>query len=231
MKKNGFDITAWDITPLKVAICVPTKDMVYTQFAFSLQQLIKTSVLAGIDTFTFFDSSTILLNQRNNLVKDALDTKVDYILWLDSDMIFPSTTLLKLLSHNKDIVSCNYMKRSLPVKTVAYEDVTDWESWIPLKEYDDLVKVEGIGMGVMLMKTSIFKKIKKPYFEFVYKKDTDDWHGEDFNLLEKLRKAGIETFVDMNLSNYIYHLGTYAFGKDIGINKHKAKNWKAKNDC
>lgn len=227
MKKNVYELSAWSDKKLKVAILVPTRDTVYTQFAYCLQQLIKTSTLAGLDTYTFFNSSTILLNQRNDLFKQALDINADYIFWLDSDMVIPSTTLLRLLNHGKQIVGCNYMKRSLPVKTVAYMDTKDWESWIPLVKKDDLVKVEGVGMGCILMETQIFKKISKPYFEFIYKEDTDDWHGEDFNLLKKFREIGIDTFIDMNLSEDVYHLGTYAFGKDIGINKHKAKNWKS----
>lgn len=228
MKKNGYDISAWGTNRYKVAICIPTNDTVYAQFAHSLQQLIKITTLSGIDTYTFFNSSTILLNQRNDLVKSALDVNADYIFWIDSDMVIPSTAILRLLNHQKEIVGCNYMKRSLPIKTVAYEDVNDWESWIPLTKKDNLVKVEGVGMGCILMETKIFKKIQKPYFEFIYKEDTDDWHGEDFNLLKKFRDVGIDTFIDMNLSEDVYHLGTYAFGRDIGINKQKAKNWKVK---
>lgn len=226
MRKNSYELNGWNHTQTKVAIVVPTRDTVYTQFAYSLQQLVKISSVAGLDIFTFFNSSTILLNQRNDLLKQALDIKAKYIFWLDSDMIVPSTALLKLLNHKKQIVGCNYMKRSLPVKTVAYENVNDWESWVPLKKHEKLVKVEGVGMGCLLMETEIFQKINKPYFEFVYEKDTDDWHGEDFNLLKKFKEANISTFIDMNLSEDVYHLGTYAFGRDIGINKYKAKNWK-----
>lgn len=229
MKKSGYELSGWNNKVDSVAICVPTRDMVYSQFAHSLQSLIKTSTLAGIKTYTFFNSSTILLNQRNNLIKESIECGADYILWLDSDMVVPSTTLLRLLNHKKDIVGCNYMKRSLPIKTVSYESTQDWESWIPIKKYDKLVKAEGVGMGCLLMRSDIFKKIDKPYFEFIYKSESDDWHGEDFNLLKKFENIGIETFIDMNLSESVYHLGTYAFGKDILSNKEKAKNWK-KND-
>lgn len=228
MKKNYYELSAWDNKKTKVAILVPTRDIVYAQFAYALQQLVKISSLSGIDVYTFFNSGTILLNQRNELFKQALDVNADYILWLDSDMIVPSTCLIRLLSHNKQIVGCNYMKRSLPIKTVAYEDTTDWESWIPLTKNNKLVRVDGVGLGCILMETKIFQKINKPYFEFVYEKDTDDWHGEDFNLLKKFKEANISTFIDMNLSEDVYHLGTYAFGRDIGINKLKAKNWKVK---
>ena len=129
-------------------------------------------------------------------------------------MMFPSTTALRLLEHNKDIVACNYMKRAKPLKTVAYTDLTNWDSWVPLEPKDELIKVEGVGMGCMLMKLNTFDKLQKPYFEFTYKEDSQDWYGEDFNLLKKLRDLGYDVLIDTILSMDIKHLGIYAFGSE-----------------
>lgn len=214
MSKSIQNSSIWNSKPTKLAILVPTRDTVHSQFAYCLAQLIKTTSEAGIDTYLFFDSSTILLNQREKLIENAKDIKCDYVLWLDSDMMFPSTTALRLLAHNKDIVACNYMKRSKPLKTVAYTDLTNWDSWLPLEPKDDLVKVEGVGMGCMLMKTEIFSSLQKPYFEFTYKGDTQDWYGEDFMLLTKLRLNGFNVYIDTILSMDIKHLGIYAFGNN-----------------
>jgi hypothetical protein len=214
MSKSIQNSSLWDSKPTKLAILVPTRDTVHSQFAYCLAQLIKTTSEAGIDTYLFFDSSTILLNQREKLIENAKDIKCDYVLWLDSDMMFPSTTALRLLAHNKDIVACNYMKRSKPLKTVAYTDLTNWDSWLPLEPKDDLIKVEGVGMGCMLMKTEIFNSLQKPYFEFTYKGDTQDWYGEDFMLLTKLRLNQFNVYIDTILSMDIKHLGIYAFGNN-----------------
>ena len=214
MSKSIQNSSIWNSKPTKLAILVPTRDTVHSQFAYCLAQLIKTTSEAGIDTYLFFDSSTILLNQREKLIENAKDIKCDYVLWLDSDMMFPSTTALRLLAHNKDIVACNYMKRSKPLKTVAYTDLTNWDSWLPLEPKDDLIKVEGVGMGCMLMKTEIFNSLQKPYFEFTYKGDTQDWYGEDFMLLTKLRLNEFNVYIDTILSMDIKHLGIYAFGNN-----------------
>jgi hypothetical protein len=214
MSKSIQNSSIWNSKPTKLAILVPTRDTVHSQFAYCLAQLIKTTSEVGIDTYLFFDSSTILLNQREKLIENAKDIKCDYVLWLDSDMMFPSTTALRLLAHDKDIVACNYMKRSKPLKTVAYTDLTNWDSWLPLEPKDDLIKVEGVGMGCMLMKTEIFSSLQKPYFEFTYKGDTQDWYGEDFMLLTKLRINGYSVYIDTILSMDIKHLGIYAFGKN-----------------
>ena len=211
MKKSIRNNSMWASEKVKLAILVPTRDTVYSSFAYCLCQLVKTTNEVGIETFLFFDSSTILLNQRNNLLEQARKVDADYVLWLDSDMMFPSTTAVRLIHHNVDIVACNYSKRTKPMKTVAYTNLNDWNSWLPMAPQDELIKVQGVGMGCMLMKLHVFDQLTKPYFEFRYKADTDDYFGEDFILLGKLRELGYEINIDTVLSMDIKHLGTCGF--------------------
>jgi len=213
--------TIWEGIPASVSILVPTRDTVYSHFSLSLGNLIKTTTQMGIDVHLFFDASTILINQRESLIRQAIKMKSEWVLWLDSDMMFPPTTLMRLLAHKQDIVACNYMKRSFPFKSVAFTNANDWESWVPLQSEEELVTVEAIGMGCVLMKTSIFQKLTKPYFEYTYQPKTEDWGGEDFTLFKKLNKLGYQVKVDTNLSNEIYHIGTYAYGKNLEVNVQK----------
>lgn len=218
--------TIWEGSPTSVAILVPSRDTVYSHFSYSLGNLIKTSTELGIDLHLFFDSSTILINQRETLIEQAISVGAKYAFWVDSDMMFPPTTLLRLLAHKEDIVGCNYMKRSFPFKGVAYKDTSDWDSWIPITYSDDLETVEAMGMGCVLMKTSLFKKLKKPYFEYTYQEKTKDWGGEDFTLFKKFNKLGYKVKVDMNLSNEIYHIGTFAYGRSTSANYNKKIEYK-----
>ena len=182
----------------------------------------------GSNRSKFFDTPTILINQRENLINQAIEVKSEWALWLDSDMMFPPTTLLRLLAHNQDIVACNYMKRSYPFKSVAFMDTNDWESWVPLQSEDELLTVEAIGMGCVLMRTSVFEKLNRPYFEYTYQPKTKDWGGEDFTLFKKLNGAGVQLKVDTNLSNEIYHIGTFAYGKNLDDNIQKKREWNNK---
>lgn len=221
MSKSIFDSSAWEYTPSKIAICVPTRDTVHTPFAYALSELVKVSTKAGLDIFQFFESSSVLLNQREKLVKKALQLDAEYILWLDSDMYVPPTTLLRLLAHDKDIVACNYMTRAEPFKSVAFTDIGDWDSWIPIRKSDTLQQVSAIGMGCVLMKTRVFKQLKQPYFEFTWNEKDNNWLGEDFNLFKKISKLGYEVWVDNNLSTEIKHIGQFAFGDNLRANRIK----------
>lgn len=218
--------TIWQGNSTSVAILVPSRDTVYSHFAYSLSNLIKDTTQMGIETHLFFDASTILINQRESLVEQAIEIGAEWTLWLDSDMMFPTTTLLRLLGHNHDIVGCNYIKRAYPFKSVAYTDTTDWESWIPISYSDELVTAEAMGMGCILIKTELFKQLTKPYFEYTYQEKTKDWGGEDFTLFKKFNKLGYELKIDMNLSNEIYHIGTFAYGRSISANVIKKRQWK-----
>lgn len=215
----------WTGVNTSVAILVPTKDMVYSHFSYSLSNMIKLTTQMGIETHLFFDGGTILINQRENLINQAIDVGAEWTLWLDSDMMFPETILMRLLAHNEPIVGCNYMKRSHPFKTVAYTDTSDWEKWIPIQYADNLVDAEAVGMGCVLMQTELFSELEKPYFEYTYQPETGDWGGEDFTLFKKFNNLGHSLKIDMNLSNEIYHIGTFAYGRSMKINNMKKIDW------
>lgn len=215
--KNIYDLSIWQTKPVKLAILIPCRENTYSLFTASLVELVKTTTMAGIDVHVLYDMSTILLTQREKLAQQALAIKADYALWLDSDMMFPSTTAMRLMGHDKDIVCSNYMKRSVPLQTVAYPERGKWDEWLPLEGDQELQEVEGIGMGCMMMKTEVLKKINPPYFAFEYK--DKEWHGEDFYFQGKLRKAGYKILVDMNLSFQVRHVGQWAFGPSIGTNE------------
>lgn len=214
---NIYDATAWNTKPTKLAILIPCRDTVFSLFSASLTELVKTCVLAGIDTHVIYNSSTILLNQRETLAEEALKINATYALWLDSDMMFPSTTALRLIAHGKDIVAANYMKRSVPLTTVAYPERGNWDNWLPLESQEGLEVVEGIGMGCMMMKVEILPQLVKPWFAFEYQDGC--WHGEDFYFQQKCRDQGFAVYVDMNLSRQIRHIGLWAFGPQLSTNE------------
>jgi GT2 family glycosyltransferase len=169
----------------------------------------------GIDTHVVYDASTVLLTQRARLAAEAQTIGAEYMLWLDSDMVFPPTTALRLLAHNEPVVACNYIRRQLPAKGVAYESIGDWENPLPFEPQDELVPVEGIGMGCMLVKTSILQEIPKPWFEFHWTEESNDHLGEDMDFCMKMADAGYTVKVDTTLSMEMRHLGTWAFGPDL----------------
>ena len=189
--------------------------MLHSAHAFALVELIKLNTMNNIDTHVAMDASTILLTQRERLAIEAQKIGAEYMLWLDSDMVFPPTTALRLMAHNEDVVAANYVRRQPPYKGVAYETIGDWQNPLPYEPQDDLAPIEGIGMGCMLMRTCILDEIPQPWFEFGWNPQTTDHLGEDMIFCQKIAQAGYTIKVDTQLSMETLHLGTYAFGPDL----------------
>lgn len=214
-QKSVFSTSKWSSKKGKLAVCIPCRDTLHSAHAMSLVELVKFNTMNDIDTHVFMDASTILLTQRERLATMALQSGSEHILWLDSDMVFPATTAVRLMAHDEDIVAANYIRRQLPAKGVAYETIGDWENPLDFDVYDDLVPVEGVGMGCMLMKTDIFSELSKPWFDFQWSPQSNDFLGEDMVLCQKISNTGRTIKIDTALSQELRHLGTWAFGPDL----------------
>lgn len=197
---------------LKIGIAVPCRDMVHSCFTNSLVNLIKANQREHIATELFMISGSLIADQRQKLANSCINDKCTHILWLDSDMMFPSSTCIKLLAHKKPVVACNYSTRSEPRKAVAYRTVGDWNSWLNSAiETDESSSVSAVGMGCMLVDTNIFKNMDLPFFEVSYDPTLKEWIGEDFYFCKKIKELGVDILIDNQLSTEIYHLGTTAY--------------------
>jgi len=204
---------------MKVAICIPARGQmeVTTAFDLAVMSAYMTSK-KQIDLSVFTSQGTLIFDQRNSLVRTAVDEKCDYILFIDADMRFPKTTLERLLAHKKDIIGVNATTRMMPPKPTARniqineDGSVDWLEVFSNKE-KGIGKVDAIGCGVMLIKTSCLKNIPQPYFYFEQLLK-GKLLGEDIYFCIKAKDAGIDTWVDHDLSMEIGHVGSYTYGWD-----------------
>jgi cellulose synthase/poly-beta-1,6-N-acetylglucosamine synthase-like glycosyltransferase len=166
-----------------------------------------------IDIYTA--AGTLIFDQRNKLVKTSLEAKCDYIVFIDADMRFPKDTIMRLLRHQKDIIGVNATTRTEPVIPTAKNLTINEDgscTWLPIysNSLDGISKADGIGCGVMMIKASVFAKLQKPYFYFEQLPDNKIL-GEDIYFCIKAKDAGIDTWVDHDLSMDIKHIGQYTY--------------------
>ena len=142
---------------------------------------------------------------RNFIIESALQAEADYCLMIDSDMIFPTDGLIRLLEHKKPVVGALYRKRNpgnenQPVTAVDHnlEHFRGGEQ--------GLVQAYMIGMGFVLIDLSIMKDIPKPYFHAMPKSD-GDFLGEDYIFCKKVNEAGHSVWLDMDVSREVKHIG------------------------
>jgi glycosyltransferase involved in cell wall biosynthesis len=183
----------------RVAIAVPSGDMVHADFAMAYAQLCMASAAFPLQLITV--KSSIVAQARNNGVEHAREFGADYLLFLDSDMVFPPIVLLRLVLHRKDIVGATYTRRVAP-----YDALGSKLAEQPAVLSGDLLEMHRIPTGCLLINMQVFDKLAKPYFRF----DTDDKGqivGEDYVFCDRAREAGFRIWCDAFLSREIGHIG------------------------
>ena len=199
---------------MNLAICIPARDEVHSGFAKDLAVLSAkwyASVPAGIRFDIHMVSGTLIADQRMKLVRMALDGGVDYILFLDSDMRFPSDVIVSLMRHDLDIVAANYATRRLPVKTVAFKNFQKLQYVTSDSSKAGLEEVDAVGMGCMLIKANVFRNMAEPWFQIGYSPDWKAYIGEDMYFCREAQKAGFKVYIDHDVSKQVRHIGVLEF--------------------
>ena len=201
---------------MKLGICVPARDSVDTAFAHCLSLLTARfygNAPAGTAMHVNFRNGTLIADQRCKLVEMSLGQDCDYVLFLDSDMTFPANLVERMVAHDKDIVACNYATRRLPVKTVAFKSFENLENMYSLGK-GGLEECDAVGMGVMLVKAEVFRKLKYPWFQIHYMPNARIWMGEDMYFCKLAKAGGYKIWIDHSLSNEVGHSGSFVFLHD-----------------
>jgi hypothetical protein len=100
-------------------------------------------------------------------------------------MRFPKDALVRLLAHDEDIVCANYAKRRFPTEPIAVrknqpgDDAEHVDRVYTEPDSTGLVEVDYCGMGVMLVKADVYKKMEFPWFAIPWVPAAEDYIGED----------------------------------------------------
>lgn len=185
---------------MKTLIAVPCMDQVAAPFAQNLAAMQKDG-----ESLVSFIIGSLIYESRNNFAKQALAVKADYVLWLDSDMIFPGDLMPRMHKHmqeGKDIVTGLYFRRRPPFTPVLYkelgvnEDGSGFHSDYNDYPKDSLFEVGGCGFGCVMTRTSVLEDIAlnqhqwfEPYHSF----------GEDLSFCLRARELGHRIWCDSTI--------------------------------
>jgi hypothetical protein len=201
----------------RVAILIPAQDMCNTGFAMCLAHMVQKTLLQPPEnlealTINSFGVS-ILPFGRQVLAKTALEQGVTHMLWIDSDMEFPSDMLLRFLKRDEPIIGINAMNRRKPFRNTAL--VKPEEPLVTTPDSSGLEKVYRMGFGVVWMAVEVIERMELPWFEFQWVPEVSLFMGEDYSFFEKAKALGYELYVDHDISKAVYHLGTFAYNPQM----------------
>lgn len=206
---------------MKVVFCIPGNTF-SGEFLRSWSNLLATCLNRGIEVKMSTEYSPMVHYARAKCLKaDVLrgDSQLpfngepyDYIMWIDSDMVFSPENFLALLESPHDITCGNYMMldklHTTSVQSWDEEYFKQHGTFQFMKPIDIIhhtedryIPVSYSGMGWMLIKYGVIEKMKYPWFyhPLIAIGDTVDMCSEDVAFCRNAAKHGINVYIDKTI--------------------------------
>lgn len=203
MPASWEQINTAPVNQNRVLGCVLTRETVSTAWAFGFRNIHMQNGAWTALTGMPFDHA------RNTGCLKLLELGWEWLYFLDDDVIPPNDVLIKLMSHNKPIVSGVYYRRYAPLAPVMLLESENGSGpqWITQYPENSLIKVDYVGSGCLLIHRSVLESLpplsnRCHWFEWRCDR-TDLTHlektSEDFTFCKHARNHGFEIFVDTSI--------------------------------
>ncbi len=205
-----------------VMVAVPAYDgNVCIEFAVALAEAIKLSLFSEINLCPiYFPGEALLPHARNELLKLAVESKVDDLIWIDADIGFDPQWILDLLNYPVDVVGGTYPRKC---DAETYVCKGDPDSMVP--DGHGLVEVQALGTGFARMSAKAYKFLWNrgaPYtrsgaklrMAFDWKIDENgELMSEDVAAFTVLRESGFKIYLDPRMT--CSHVGRKVYQGDF----------------
>ncbi len=226
----------------KVYIAMPCYDTMKVETCVSLLNTYAVLAKSGVECIFKSVKSSLVTHARNLLTAGFMASEYDYMLFVDADVEFEATTVLRMLVPEKDIIVTPYRLKENPLKVsypVEYPD-PDNIKILPF----DLVELKSAPAGLMLINRAVFKTLmaKYPQKKINFDKEHQDkmdkevghvgaiekymynfwdtsfkdhtWKGEDLAFSELARRCSMKIYA--NLDSWTTHHGSWGFTGKFG---------------
>ena len=182
---------------MKTMIAIPCMDTMPYEFVESLYRMKTVGQIRPA-----FLSGSLIYKARTDLALMALNEKADYVLWIDSDMVFAPDLMVDLMAdmEGRDMVAGVCHMRRPPFTPVLYsklrlgltpaenehQKLTEYPMEMPFQ-------VEGCGFGCVMMRTSVIQAVVDQYHELFAPLPG---YGEDLSFCIRARNCGIDIWAD-----------------------------------
>jgi len=197
-------------------------DVWYTN---SLMNTIKESVEHDVEIIPIWVSFDALLQRaRNDTVHLAIETDVDYLIFIDSDIEWQPSDFFKLLNYPEDIVGGTYRKKG-DIEEYVVRLLKDSP---PMSSTSNLLEVSGLGTGFLKISKAALQylwDISEPYIDpkdnaehrmiFDVAIKNHSFHSEDIVVCDKLRNGGFKLWLDTSIT--CNHIGPYKFTGNYAV--------------
>ena len=164
-----------------------------------------------------FAQCSLVYTSRKELCRIAMESGSDFVLWLDSDMIFAPTLMEDLMAdmEGRDMVTGVYHARKPPFRPILWKTCRKTTpGGGEVEHYDDyptdgLFEVEACGFGAVLMRTDVIRTVAEMFYETF---GPMPGFGEDLSFCIRARAAGVKIWADPKIQ--LGHCGQMTVNQD-----------------
>lgn len=180
-----------------ITVGIPSYDHIKTECVMSLVALAMNS---DLPLHFVFNQGIYIDYNRNQLVTAAIENGSTHLMFIDSDIAFPTDGISRLLAHDKDIVGGYYNTRrgNIPVRILKDGHIT-----VPDTVPSEMFRCHVLPTGFMLIRLAALEKLAPPYFATIT--HTKGTIGEDVVFCKNATDAGIEIYCDPTIK--LGHVG------------------------
>lgn len=201
---------AWEIQRPTVLTCILTRELVTTAWSKGFKEL----QIPNGGSYAFF-SGMPFDHARNTAVERTLENGFEWCFFLDDDVIPPADAIIKLVGRGEDIISGLYYRRAEPIVPVMITENGDERVWVTNFKQGDVLDVDMVGSGCLLIHRRVFEKVPKPWFEWLLDRyDIPEKRrcSEDFAFCRKTKEHGFKIKVDTGVACRHAGLGASEIG-------------------
>jgi hypothetical protein len=192
--------------PKRILIAIPTNKYIEPECFKSIYDLI---IPDGYTVeFQYFYGYAI--SQVRNLIAHW-GLRFDYLFCVDSDVVFESNTLVKMLNSGKNIISGCYVQR-LHNNTLELFEANGLGGVKPIltdRLNGKLIQIDACGFGCVLINSQVLRDMKYPWFVYHEALDHKDTISEDIYFAAKAKEAGYTLYADTSI--ICKHIGAHYY--------------------
>ncbi len=197
--------------PRKIYVAIPSGGQWDSKFGMSMARLTRafSNSKSNVEMLVANVTGSMLGNNRQKLLIDAMKAKCTHILFIDDDMVFKPEMVQWLIAANKSFIAAAGVTKS---KTDCHCVAVDLEDeFVDLRTCGPLVEVRSVGLAFALIELEPLKESYPPHFMMEWIPGEGKQCGEDVYFCAKWLELGEKIYVHREASKQLGHVGNYTY--------------------